>query len=90
MNISNTEEKNKNITFDSIRKTFIFNLFVIMLTILFLILDLFPNIFYKFINYFYSESTFENIQYFLKITEIYLDIFFIFVLIIILLIIFIY
>lgn len=64
MNISNTEENNKNITFDSIRKTFIFNLFVIILTILVLILDLFPNIFYKLINYFFSESTFENIQYF--------------------------
>lgn len=90
MNISNTEENNKNITFDSIRKTFIFNLFVIILTILVLILDLFPNIFYKLINYFFSESTFENIQYFWKITEIYLDIFFIFILIVILLIIFIY
>lgn len=98
-NIFNLEENNKkkdlnikNVTFESIRKTFIFNLFVIVLTILVLIWDLFPNIFYKLINYFISDSTFENINYIWKITELYLDIFLIFIsiLIIILLIIYIY
>lgn len=62
-NIYNLEEnKNiKNVTFESIRKTFIFNLFVIVLTILVLIWDLFPNIYFKLRNYFISEFTFENL-----------------------------